>query len=331
MSGYAQRLSKRLTQVYQDNSLRQERELNQLRLILFSDLHKGQRDGADDFEQCEPVYLAALDYYWQQEFELFLLGDIEELWECLPRRVIKAYGNVLNVERRFAEAENPPRYLRLVGNHDDLWYNPDAVAKHLHGFLNGLPVLEGVRLEIRDQGQNLGELFLVHGHQGTLFSDRLREFSKWFIRFIWRPIQRFFRFKSVTPSNDFKLKEEHEKAMYAWAAEGRGRVLIAGHTHHPVWAGEGYQQALERKTQTAAVDPEAERPWAQAQIGGRIDLPGEKPCYFNTGCCCFSDSTITGIEIEGTEMRLVRWKNSPGPARELLFTANLADILRSVA
>jgi hypothetical protein len=92
----------------------------------------------------------------------------------------------------------------------------------------------------------------VQGHQGALFSDRFRKYPKWFVRHVWRPTRRFFRFKfnSVTPSNDFKLKE-HEKAIYAWAVEDRGRVLIAGHIHHPVWGGEGFAQALDRLSMIA--------------------------------------------------------------------------------
>lgn len=30
------------------------------RIVIFSDHHKGARDGADDFERCEPAYCAAL-------------------------------------------------------------------------------------------------------------------------------------------------------------------------------------------------------------------------------------------------------------------------------
>jgi hypothetical protein len=33
------------------------------RLALFSDLHRGARDGADDFLRCERAYPAALGYY----------------------------------------------------------------------------------------------------------------------------------------------------------------------------------------------------------------------------------------------------------------------------
>jgi hypothetical protein len=32
-----------------------------------------------------------------------------------------------------------------------------------------------------------------------------------------------------------------------------------------------------------------------------------KPSYFNAGCCCFNGGTITGLEIAGGSIRLVRW------------------------
>src|ERR1043166_5736480 len=38
------------------------------KIIIFSDQHKGAKNGADDFMLCEPNYLAALDYYNEKEF-----------------------------------------------------------------------------------------------------------------------------------------------------------------------------------------------------------------------------------------------------------------------
>jgi hypothetical protein len=38
-------------------------------------------------------------------------------------------------------------------------------------------------------------------------------------------------------------------------------------------------------------------------------LAYSKNTYFNTGCCCFSDGDITGIEIEGGKIRLIKWKS----------------------
>ncbi len=32
-----------------------------------------------------------------------------------------------------------------------------------------------------------------------------------------------------------------------------------------------------------------------------------KPSYFNSGCCCFRDGDITGIEITYEKIALVKW------------------------
>lgn len=68
------------------------------RFIIFSDQHKGRRDGADDFAGAEPNYLKSLAYYYKNDFTYVNLGDSEELWEnsiwqvkrktppCLSRR-----------------------------------------------------------------------------------------------------------------------------------------------------------------------------------------------------------------------------------------------------
>jgi hypothetical protein len=46
------------------------------------------------------------------------------------------------------------------------------------------------------------------------------------------------------------------------------------------------------------------------------DFTSYKPNYFNSGCCCFDDGDITGIEITGEKIRLIKWeyneKNVPG-------------------
>ena len=172
MTTYADEIARGLTRVYNQNSIDEEVELTDMRMAVVSDLHKGQRDRADDFQICEHTYRAAADHYWLEEFELLLLGDIEELWECRPNPVIREYEDVLLSEQRFADASPARRYKRFVGNHDDLWYYPDEVRKHLAPYIDGNPVIEGLRLKVRDQGDLLGELFLVHGHQGTLESDR---------------------------------------------------------------------------------------------------------------------------------------------------------------
>lgn len=330
MSNYNATVAKRLAEVYTSAVIDDGRELADLRLIVFSDLHKGQGDGADDFEQCKRTYLAALEHYWQQGFELFLLGDIEELWENWPGPVIRKYGSVLNQELLFAEVATPGRYMRFVGNHDDMWYDRDQVQRHLGSFLAGHPVIEALRMVVHDQGQALGELFFLHGHQGTPDSDRFARYSALVVRYLWRPFQRLFNIKSNTPSNNFELRKQHELAMYSYAVSRPGVVLFAGHTHHPVWEGLGFEQAVQQmevQGMALQVDPA----WMAEEMQQAVALPGRKPSYFNSGCCSFSDGSITGIEIADGEIGLVRWTGGAVPSRTLLFRASLRAVLAAVA
>jgi hypothetical protein len=80
----------------------------------------------------------------------------------------------------------------------------------------------------------LGELLLVHGHQGTADSDRHARCSKFFVHRAWRPVQALLNRPWNTPSVDWRLRGEHASNMAAWA-EDRRQVVIAGHTHLPVF------------------------------------------------------------------------------------------------
>lgn len=330
MTTYADEIARGLTRVYTGTGAHETVELADLRMAIFSDQHKGQRDGADDFLSCEQTYLAAVEFYWSDQYELLLLGDVEELWECRPKPVIREYENVLASEQRFADTTPGHRYRRFVGNHDDQWYFPAEVEKYLGEYIGANPVIEGLRLMVHDQGQTLGELFLVHGHQGTLDSDRFAGLAALVVRYIWRPIQRIFNIRSSTPSNNFELRARHEMAMYQYAEAQPGMVLIAGHTHHPVWEGLSMEQAMEA-VRAVGPTPPVDAAWMSEQAAGAVPLPGRKPCYFNTGCCSYSDGSITGIEIADGEIRLVRWEPAATPTRVVLFTADLAGVLAAVA
>ena len=51
------------------------------RFIVFSDAHRGDGTGADDFAANSLIFKCALDYYLAEGFTLIELGDAEELWE----------------------------------------------------------------------------------------------------------------------------------------------------------------------------------------------------------------------------------------------------------
>ena len=312
-------------------------DLTSARCVVLSDQHKGARDGADDFRTCEKAYRAALGYYLADGYTLYALGDVEELWECRAKNVIAAYESVMWLE---AEFHKQGRYVRFFGNHDDKWESPRAVATHLHRFYPNLVVIEGLRLELHDASGRLGEVFLVHGHQGSSTSDKFKWISKPIVRYIWRPIQRLTHAKLNTPATSFALRATHGRAMHAWASGKRGTVLIAGHTHKPVFLAEPEVPRLEAKL-AAARDGDAtaeELAALRAELEWHRSLeeaPGEvstKPCYFNTGCCVFDDGDCTGIELADGEIRLVRWPDDEGrPRRKVIRAADLRTVFRHCA
>jgi len=319
-------------------------QIDQTRLIAFSDLHRGQRDHADDFQQCEKTYHRALDYYLENGYTLLVLGDIEELWEGWPAKVVRAYESSLKLEAQFGQADDD-RYIRVWGNHDDLWQYPREITKHLTAILGDIDVAEGLVVRLNAGADELGRVFFVHGHQGTEGSARWGRLSRHFVRWGWRPIQRLFKIKLTTPASDFKLRGKHDRAMYAWAAGEPGLVLIAGHTHHPVFVSHPQVETLERVYRQYTEGPDgsaagreseqkrhakAELEWARADAAGPDVDRGrdrDRPCYFNAGCCSFSNGDVTGIEIADGEIRLVRWSTDQGgPSERILEAKNLRNV-----
>ena len=217
------------------------------RFVIFSDQHRGARNGADDFRRCERAYNAALAYYYHMGYTLVVLGDAEELWEERPGPVIRTYRHTLELEARF---HRDGRYLRVWGNHDDDWRFPDKVKTHLAPIFGDapLPVPEGYLFSIRHNGERLGELLLVHGHQGSATSDRFAGLSKFFVRYLWRPIQRLTNYSVNTPSKDWSLRAARDHGMQQWAAsQPAPTVVICGHTHRPVFASQSHADQLARE------------------------------------------------------------------------------------
>lgn len=306
--------------------------------ILFSDLHKGAKNGADDFWRCEEHYLAALKHYYKGGFNLCVMGDAEELWEEFPKAVIRKNNVTFDIEKRF---HNEGRYMRLWGNHDEIWQDPKKVMSYLQPLYGHrhLDVPESVLMEVKDGDRSLGNILLIHGHQGTQNEGKNTGFSKWVLHNIWRPLQVITGFSCNTPATDWRLRRDRDKLIYHWVEERSSLVLIAGHTHAPVFASYTHRARLSKdldkvrskveelpKNQRHEALNRAETLSSDLQhVESKLDpeerqepepLENPLPCYFNTGCCAFEDGDITGIEMSDGEIRLVRWpddNNQPNP------------------
>lgn len=304
------------------------------RFIVFSDQHKGAKNGADDFMLCEPNYLAALDHYDQNNFQLIALGDCEELWENRLASVLKKQQPSFDRYRKFIAAG---RFYKTIGNHDLDWKNdPFTIAQIKKIFGTNIPIYDGLLLQTTVQGQLL-RIFCTHGHQGDKASDG-NWFSKFFVSKIWAPLQILLKINPNTPAYDAQLKTLHNRLMYEWSNAQTNLLLITGHTHQPVFESLTHIERLYRELLMAkAAGNEELIKETEAEIQKRKfeynhiseDYLHMKPTYFNSGCCCNNDGDITGIEIEGSCLRLVKWAAKDGqPKREVLEEEKLEALLK---
>ena len=255
-----------------------------------------------------------------------ILGDAEELWEQDIPSVMEAYPDVFASEARF----HPERYTKLVGNHDDAWQSPLLVEQYLQPIYPDLEVWRESVFTVEEAGERLGELLLVHGHQGTVDSDLLG-FAGPRVLPWYRKLQNLTRIGRTTPAEDACLRAAHDTRMYRWASRQGKLSLIAGHTHRPVWSSRTHlEKLLWQLAQLQAEKPEqpsaeylarleelqAEIQAKQAEHPPCTDTIKTRPNYFNTGCCRFADGDITGIELAEGKIRLIKWKREdgcPGP------------------
>jgi UDP-2,3-diacylglucosamine pyrophosphatase LpxH len=333
---YERQVGKALDEACED-ALPCRYELMELRAVAFSDHHRGTGDRADEFRHAEQAYCAALGWYLEQkpEYRLWLLGDVEELWENRRSHVMERYSHVHALEREFGD-----RLVRLYGNHDMYWRGKA---------IDGVPVHEAVRVTITDDGRELGTIVLAHGHQGTFDSGNFlfMPVSRFAVRVVWANRQRWFVPAKRTPARDAVLRHKHDVAMAKWADTKDGTALVAGHTHRPVFPGtqppeheelERAERALEESREMGVDQPGARADRELARVA-RLRAPAhrpivlERPSYFNTGCCSFGDGDVTGLEFSGGAVRLIRWLDDQGESKpqELAQPLPLRDIFARMA
>ena len=231
------------------------------------------------------------------------------------------------------------RTFRFSGNHDNAWEMKDLVRQYLDPFFPGIEIYRELILEFRDELDRQGEILLLHGHQGTLDGD-IFDFLPPHILPLYRQFQNLTGLGHTSPSRDAYERSLQDNQMYTWTSQQEKLILIAGHTHRPIW---GSLTHLERllaqfhallRMQPPPDNFQSEVARLREEIEHRVKVDPPKadaiktrPCYFNTGCCRFSDGDITGIELQGGEIRLIKWGLQNGDIeRKELERIHLAEI-----
>jgi hypothetical protein len=106
--------------------------------------------------------------------------------------------------------------------------------------------------------------------------------------------------------------------MHEWSSRKHDLLLITGHTHKPVFASGLYSDHPNNTVNETKI--------AVATVESKV-----KPSYFNSGCCCYNDGNITGIEIADGKISLIKWQLENNiPVRSVLEEKELSDLINDL-
>lgn len=247
--------------------------------VFISDCHRGTGTTNDNFLKNQHLYFAALQHYYQTGFTYIELGDGDELWENRSLgQIIETHGNVFELLSQFQKQN---RLYMLYGNHDIVKQSGRYTARNCTTFPCGcgnnphreqkplLPDIKfypGIILENQTR-PNARNIYLTHGHQADFFNSVLWPLSRFLVRYVWKPLERYGVLDPTSAAKNYTRKHRTEQRLHRYAGE-KGVTLITGHTHRPA-------------------------------------LPDDKR-YFNSGSCVHP-RCITCLEIEHMRIRLVKW------------------------
>ncbi|WP_209401872.1 serine/threonine protein phosphatase [Pseudozobellia sp. WGM2] len=247
------------------------------KFILFSDCHRGDNSFADDFANNRNIYFHALSFYYKEGFQYCELGDGDELWENLHfDSIFEAHKNVFQLLRKF---HLEGRLHMIWGNHDMVYKDHEYVKTHLNSYFEPIDgkskeLFEGISFNeaviLRHNSTNQ-EIFLAHGHQADWWNYTFWRWSRFLVRVLWKPLQIWGIADPTSPAKNYTELIKIERRIKRWILQKDLIPTIVGHTHRP-----------------------------------RFPEPGDIP-FFNTGSCVHPRS-ITGIEIEGGKISLVKWQ-----------------------
>lgn len=245
------------------------------KIILMSDCHRGDGSWADDFSRNQNIYFAALNYYYNENFTYIEIGDGDELWENHRfEDIIQAHSDAFWLLSKFYK---DGRLYFIYGNHDMVKKDEKFVKENLNQYFDErikkyIPLFPNIKvhegLVLKDRFTE-GKILVTHGNQVDFLNSTLWRVARFLVRYLWRPLNAFGIKDPTRTAKNHEKKEDVAKRLTEWAKK-ENHMLIAGHTHRPMF-------------------PEV----------------GEPP-YFNDGSCVHP-RCITAIEIVYGNIYLVKW------------------------
>ena len=245
------------------------------RIILMSDVHRGDGSWADDYLKNQNLFLAALTHYYHENYTYIEIGDGDELWKNKRLSdIIDVHNHAFNLLSKYYKEG---RLYLIFGNHDMVKMNDKFVRNNLYQYFDeqerkyislfeDIKLHEGLVLRHRETDQ---KILLIHGHQVSIFDYELWKLSRFLVRYFWRPLELFGVNDPTSTAKNYAKKDAVENKLTEWVNQEK-HMLIAGHTHRPMFP----------------------------EVG--------TPPYFNDGSSVHPQS-ITGIEISDGYITLVKW------------------------
>jgi len=245
------------------------------RIILMSDVHRGDGGWADDFSKNQNLYFAALTHYYNEHYTYIEIGDGDELWKNRNLSDIKYVHS--DVFWLLSKIFNKSRLHFIFGNHDMVKKDDKFIQSNFYQYFNEqekkyIPLFENIKLheglvlrhKVTDQ-----RILLIHGHQASFLDYEMWRISRFLVRYLWRPLESLGVNDPTSTAKNSNKKDAVEKKLIEWVTR-ENHMLIAGHTHRPMFP----------------------------EVG--------EPLYFNDGSSVHP-RCITGIEIADGKITLVKW------------------------
>lgn len=336
----------RLSEIWVDDSVR-VLETRMQKYALMSDTHLGDGGAADDFHRNEQALLNALEYYLEKDYKLILLGDFEELWQFDLKNIVDRYNHSIYAAIR---AFGDERIFRVFGNHDLEWGGLVDPTKQ-NGKVAGVA---DEAIKLKDPRGNV-QILLVHGHQGSIDSEKFAWFSRFFVRMFKgiEPVAAALGLYGHTSATKSQVPKDYERILYSWAKANKV-LFVCGHSHRAIFASRSYADQIQDDIADLVAEnarrgihkitriknlrkiKELESKLNDEKDKGRlIEIidPGQDPLpnYFNTGCGLYTDG-ITTIEFDHDTIRLVKWSKDDvsGPLREVYNSGSISKFLDQI-
>lgn len=206
------------------------------KFVIMSDIHRGIGDNSDNFVHNKTIFEAALKRYFDNGYTYIELGDGDDMWEVKNyKEIINSHISTFQLLKKF---HNKNRLIMIYGNHDmckknkkilqdNFYYYLDNSAEENLELLKDLKVYESIILTYKNNN-----IFLLHGHQIDLLNSTFWQLSRFLVRNIWRPLEKWGIKDPTSAAKNYKGTKFTSKILEKWSKKNK-HIVIAGHTHKP--------------------------------------------------------------------------------------------------